>query len=171
MKKYNYLEAMKEDIISWIDDNILIYDFDSVSDLEQLLNDTLWAEDSVTGNASGSYTFSRYKAEECLCHNWDLLEEALSEFDCLPRAISEGPEYCDVTIRCYLLAQAVSAALESLGLVDLNGSIVNIEQCVNLMDDDIREAIHNSLSPCSNQEFLDEYCRRHEETFGEQFSL
>lgn len=43
-------------------------------------NDTLFACDSVTGNASGSYTFNTWTAEEYLCHNWELLGEALTEF-------------------------------------------------------------------------------------------
>lgn len=31
---------------------------------------------------------------------------------------------------------------------------------VNLMDDDIREAVHSDFSPCSDREFLTEYCKR-----------
>lgn len=40
---------------------------------------------------------------------------------------------------------------------------------VSVMDDDIREAVHNDLAPCTEQEFMDEYCKRHENRFGTLF--
>ena len=80
MTKYNYLEAVKEDVKNYIDSEINFTDFDSLEELEEKLNDELWTEDSVTGNASGSYYCNAYKAEESIAHNWDLLEEALDEF-------------------------------------------------------------------------------------------
>lgn len=42
---------------------------------------------------------------------------------------------------------------------------------VQLMDDEIREAVHMDLSPCSDQEFFDEYCKRHFEKYNEEFML
>ena len=80
MTKYNYLEAVKEDVKNYIDSEINFTDFDSLEELEEKLNDELWTEDSVTGNASGSYYCNSYKAEESIAHNLDLLEEALDEF-------------------------------------------------------------------------------------------
>lgn len=71
------------------------------------LNEKLFVEDSVTGNASGSYTFNAWKAEEYLCHNLDLLAEANEEFGGSSDILSDGAEMCDVTIRCYLLWQAI----------------------------------------------------------------
>lgn len=113
---YNYLEAVTEDVMEYIQDNIDLNEWKGNRDgLEDVLNETLWIEDSVTGNASGSYTFSRYQAEEYLAHNWDLLAEALEEFgadDVNP--IDKGAEWCDVMIRCYLLGQAISAVLDEL---------------------------------------------------------
>lgn len=56
--------------------------------------------------------------------------------------------------------------------VMLNGSEVDFEACVALMDDDIRESIHADLAPCTEQEFLDAYVERHAEKFsGEQFQV
>jgi hypothetical protein len=81
------------------------------------LNDRLFIEDSVTGNASGSYTFNAWQAEENLCHNLDLLGEAFSEFcveDSALKEAMESAEGCDVTIRCYLLGQAISEVLDEL---------------------------------------------------------
>ena len=113
--KYNYFEAVKADVLSYISENINLDEFDSFDDLENALNDELWVADSVTGNASGSYTLNTWQAEENLCHNWDLLAEALREFGCESVDIlDKGAEWCDVTIRCYLLGQAISEALEEI---------------------------------------------------------
>ena len=117
--KYNYLEAIKEDIKNYIFDmhtpeGIKALLEDEREDWEETLNDALWCEDSVTGNASGSYTFSTWQAEENLCHNLELLGEALEEFGCKGDYLSKGAEACDVTIRCYLLGQAISEALDEI---------------------------------------------------------
>lgn len=110
---YNYLEAMVDDVREYINNEINLSDYENKNALEEYLNDTLWVEDSVTGNASGSYTFNTYKAEEYLCHNMDLLEECCAEFGGdMAEYISRGAEYCDVSIRCYLLGQAIAEALE-----------------------------------------------------------
>lgn len=112
---YDYLEAVKADVLEYISENVNLAEWRGDRDgLEEDLNDRLWIEDSVTGNASGSYTFSSWQAEENLCHNGDLLQEALSEFGCSENPIERGAEWCDVTIRCYLLGQAISDALDEL---------------------------------------------------------
>lgn len=126
MERYDYFEAVKEDVKQWINDHDdWQADFadesgkwlreDNREDIEQDLNDRLFIEDSVTGNASGSYTFNTWQAEENLCHNLDLLGEALTEFCCEPNYITEkGAEACDVTVRCYLLGQAISEVLNEI---------------------------------------------------------
>ena len=53
----------------------------------------------------------------------------------------------------------------------LNNELVDFEACVMLMDDDLREEIHEDMAPCGEQEFLDEYVRRHSEKFGEEFTI
>jgi hypothetical protein len=115
MTNYNYLEAVTEDVREYIREEINLGEWKGNADgLGEHLNDTLWITDSVTGNASGSYTFSTWKAEEYLAHNWDILAEALTEFCCECNPIEKGAEWCDVTIRCYLLGQAIAEALEEL---------------------------------------------------------
>lgn len=111
---YDYREAVKDDVLEYINNEINFEDFDSLEELEEKLNEDLWTEDSVTGNASGSYTFSTYEAEENLAHNWDLLAEALEEFGGEENPISKGAEWCDVTIRCYLLGECIAEALEEI---------------------------------------------------------
>lgn len=111
---YDYREAVKEDVLEYIRNEINLEDFDTLEELEEHLNETLWTEDSVTGNASGSYTFSTYEAEENICHNLDLLGEALDEFGGSCDILKDGAEAADVTIRCYLLGESIDAALEEI---------------------------------------------------------
>ena len=112
---YDYKEAVKEDILQYIRDEVELSAFDDMEELEEYLNKELWIEDSVTGNASGSYTFSTWEAEENLCHNFDLLAEAAAEFgESLDKILKDGAEAADVAIRCYLLAEAVAEALEEI---------------------------------------------------------
>lgn len=114
--EYNYFNAVKFDVMDYISENVNLDEWKGNKEgLYEYLNDTLWAEDSVTGNGSGSYTFSRYKAEEYICHNLDILAEAIEEFGGNTDVLKDGPEACDVTIRCYLLGQAISEALDELG--------------------------------------------------------
>lgn len=111
--RYDYYEVVKNDIKEYIkkhDIDVTSEDFDRDD-----LCDRLWVSDSVTGNASGSYTFNAYQAEENLCHNWDLLEEALEEFGQTDVNILEkGAEWCDVTIRCYLLGQCLDEVIDEI---------------------------------------------------------
>ena len=113
MERYDYYEVVKNDIKEYIKENdidVTSEDFDRDD-----LCDHLWVDDSVTGNGSGSYTFSTWKAEENLCHNWDLLEEALEEFGQTDVNILEkGAEWCDVTIRCYLLGQCLDEVIDKI---------------------------------------------------------
>lgn len=111
---YDYREAVKEDILQYINDEINFEDFDTLEELEEKLNEELFTCDSVTGNASGSYTINTYEAEENIAHNWELLEEALAEFGSDVNPICKGAEWCDVIIRCYLLGECIAAALEEI---------------------------------------------------------
>lgn len=116
MERYDYLRAVTEDVKQYILDEVdASSQYADREALEEALNDALWAADSVTGNASGSYYCNAYMAEEALAHNWDLLAEALAEFgEDGVDVLRWGAEAMDVTIRCYLLSQAISAALDAL---------------------------------------------------------
>lgn len=116
MTTYNYLEVVTEDVRNYIEENIDRADWiDDRNGLEEKLNDDLFVEDSVTGNASGSYTFNTCQAEENLCHNMGLLEEACTELGSdIGKIIKDGVETCDVTIRCYLLSRAIADVLDEL---------------------------------------------------------
>lgn len=107
MEKYDYLSAVESDVREYIENNVNFHDYSDLDEMKEDLNEKLFVEDSVTGNASGSYTFNAWKAEEYLCHNLDLLAEANEEFGGNSDILSNGAEMCDVTIRCYLLGQAI----------------------------------------------------------------
>ena len=110
----DYEEEVKSDVLDYIRNEIDFEDFETLDELEEKLNDDLWINDSVTGNTSSSYTRNSYEAEENIAHNRDLLQEALNEFGSDESPISKGAEWCDVTIRCYLLGECIAAALEEI---------------------------------------------------------
>lgn len=114
MEKYNYFEAVKNAVLDYINENEIKVTTSNKDELAEQLHDDLWTNDSVTGNGSGSYFFNTWKAEEALCHNLDLLGEACEEFGSTADLLKDGAEACDVTIRCYLLPQAISEALDEL---------------------------------------------------------
>ena len=112
MFTYNYNQAVKDDIINYINENMDFADYMTIDELEDALHETeLNYEDSITGNASGSYTFSRYEAGENLIGNFDLLEEALNHFGC---AFEGDEETCDVLIRCYLVDDCIDEAVAEI---------------------------------------------------------
>lgn len=116
-EKYNYLEAVKSGVETYIDDEIEIANWTGKrAELEEKLYSDLWDNDSVTGNGSGSYTFNSWQAEEYICHNLDLLAEALQESGHKVDILEKGAEWCDVVIRCYLLGQAITESLDKLGI-------------------------------------------------------
>ena len=113
---YDYNEAVKADVREYIKNEIDLKEWKGNRDeLERKLHADLWADDSVTGNGSGSYTFNTYEAEENLMHNLDLLEEALDDMGySYSYLIDNGAEAADVLIRCYLLSDAISDVLDEL---------------------------------------------------------
>ena len=84
MERYDYLRAIKEDVLNYINENNIVV------------------------------TSENRDEEEYLCHNWELLGEALTEFGCDMSYLGKGAEACDVTIRCYLLGQAISEVLDEI---------------------------------------------------------
>lgn len=111
---YNYFDAVCDDVRKEIRENWAdrFVDFETLDELREALNDELWVNDHVTGNASGSYTFSTWQAEEYLAHNWDVLEDACAEFGAdMGEEVKKGAESADVLIRCYFLGAAIDEVL------------------------------------------------------------
>ena len=116
---YDYHQAVLEDVIEAIWQEEPWKECNDRDELSDKLNDELWTVDSVTGNGSGSYTFSRAKAEEFLRGNAELIQEMASEFgmddgEIGRRFMASDWEWFDVSIRCYLLSWAIQYALDLL---------------------------------------------------------
>ena len=121
MTNYNYLEAITDDVMEFIKNEVNLQDYNNEDDFIEYLNDTLWTDDSVTGNGSGSYTFNRYKAKEYVVDNMELVAEMADEFGVDNKTLGEkfrdeDWEYFDVSIRCYLLYQAITEAIEKMNI-------------------------------------------------------
>lgn len=80
MERYDYLRAIKEDVLNYINENNIVVTSENRDEVEQDLNDT----------------FNTWTAEEYLCHNWELLGEALTEFGCDMSYLEKGAEACDI---------------------------------------------------------------------------
>lgn len=105
---YNYYKEVSKDVQDYIIEHQEQLSCYSREDLEEYLNEKLWNEDCVTGNASGSYTFCTQTAKEYVCDNMELLIDACRDFsETLDSVLSRGWEYCDVTLRCYVLIDNV----------------------------------------------------------------
>ena len=118
---YNYIEAMKKDILEAIEDcnDYKRYPAESREDYAERLEDDMWACDSVTGNECGSYTRNAAKAMDYVHDNHALLAESVREFCCPTQEVVDhflngDWEWFDVTIRCYLLSQAISEVIDEL---------------------------------------------------------
>lgn len=113
-EKYDYMAAVEDDIRNYFKENNIVITSENKEEMFEELTERLWVCDSVTGNASGSYTFSTWKAEEYLCHNLDLLAEACEAFGSNIDILKNGAEACDVTIRCYLLNECLNNVLDDV---------------------------------------------------------
>ena len=51
-------------------------------------------------------------------------------------------------------------------VINQHGKSIDFAAAVNLMDDNLREQIHDDLAPCTEQEFFNEYARRHRQKYG-----
>lgn len=56
-------------------------------------------------------------------------------------------------------------------VINMNGTEINYEAAVELMDDEIREELHMDLAPCTEQEFFTAYEKAHAEKYGEEWEL
>ena len=56
-------------------------------------------------------------------------------------------------------------------VINMNGTEINYEAAVMLMDDEIRESLHFEIAPCTEQEFFTAYEKAHAEKCGEEWEL
>lgn len=141
------------------------------------LYDALFVDDSVTGNGSGSYTMSSAKAAENVAGIiWDEeFAERCKEYGYDGVPTDQGPEAVDVIARCLALGELSGELCDAweeekrATVTDAHGKPVNFEAASHLMDDDIREALHNGPE-LSNQAFFDAYADAHRAKYGEDFA-
>ena len=117
MEKYDYREAIKSEMIDFLDwesEYGELGPYDSPDEMYDNLYERMMDCDSITGNESGQYCSSEWEAEECLCHNMDLLKDA---FDCYGYStdyLEKGAQWCDVIVRCYLVGEVLSEVLSKV---------------------------------------------------------
>ena len=115
---YDYYANVKDDVLSYINDEIRPGEYWDRDELESYLNDELFCDDNVTGNGCGSYTRNRSQAKEYVLDNTDLLKECIEGFDGKDKLIDwffdDDYERMDVTIRCYVLGGCINDALDEI---------------------------------------------------------
>ena len=108
----------------------------------------------------GRTRLERYNNQYLLCGEIAWIEE--NEYD-EDGEFDQGGSVIELSAESYKAEkdedEAVTAILE------------NFASAVELMDDEIREAVHADLAPCTDEEFLVEYMKRHEEKYGEPFTI
>ena len=56
-------------------------------------------------------------------------------------------------------------------VINKNGTPIDYDAAVMLMDDDIREELAADLAPCTDQKFFTAYEAAHEARYGEEWEL
>ena len=56
-------------------------------------------------------------------------------------------------------------------VINANGYELEFESAVMHMDDDIREALHREMAPCTEQDLFSAYEKAHAEKYGEEWEL
>ena len=102
----DYIRETEENAREWIEENK-----EYINRNEDMI-DALWCEDSVTGNGSGSYTFSSAAAWDnvagsgwldCLLFDEDFTRELDDMGESIGELFARGPETIDVTARVLAL--------------------------------------------------------------------
>ena len=58
-----------------------------------------------------------------------------------------------------------------MNVINMNGTAIDFETAVSMMDDEIRESVHAELAPCTEQEFFTSYEKAHADKYGEEWEL
>lgn len=113
MTREEYLNQIKADILENYGDEIM------KGASREEIEEKAWIDDGVTGNASGSYTFSRSEAKENIDGAEDVIRDLVQDYaidsdTVAEKFLYEDWEYFDVSIRCYLLDEAIDMAFEDI---------------------------------------------------------
>ena len=118
MTKEDYNEELENDIkdaisIEFEESEIEEMSEDDFRNQIELLD--LYNRDDVTGNASGSYTFNAWEAEENICHMWDEIQDMIDEGFITIDSFQYRAEGIDVALRCYFLNEALENVISEYG--------------------------------------------------------
>ena len=113
---YSYREAVKEDVKAWMEEN------PEYGHEYEAIFEACWIADGVTGNGSGSYTCNRLQAREYFFEDSDsddyimqMIDEGLATYEEVGKHMATADwEFIDVSIRCYLLGEAIQEVLDEL---------------------------------------------------------
>ena len=137
MEKYDYRRAITDDVKDWIVNNTDIPEEGITEgrddDLYDWIYDEVFNEDSITGDGPYYYDTEDF-CSKCLSGNFDLLYEAIREFNPDNDAMSliehyeekDLARYFDCIIRCYLLMDCIYQAVEEL---KQDGTIPYSDKC------------------------------------------
>ena len=119
MERYNYYDAVKDDVIKAIreDTELEPREDEDRDNYQERLEDALWASE-VTGNGPYAYYYSEEEdAIAAVMGNLDLCKETYLDFGIEDDAVDfmSSIQAADVTIRCYVLPSAIDAAIDELG--------------------------------------------------------
>ena len=119
MLKEDYIDELENDIKEVIsnefeEDELQEMSEDDFRDKIELLD--LYNDDCVTGNASGSYEFSAWKAEENICHMWDEIQNMIDEGFITIDSFQYGAEGIDVALRCYFFNEALENVIDEMSV-------------------------------------------------------
>ena len=112
---YDYRKAMKEDILSYIEENGVDLSL-SFEELYEQLYEEMWDNNDITGNGSRlGYTMGdEDEAWSYVAENRELLIEAADDFEADCRQFFKEPIEADATIRCYLLDLILEEVIDAL---------------------------------------------------------
>lgn len=78
----------------------------------------------------------------------------------------EAPDDLDEALVAY-----IENEIRFFPMVQMYGRWVDYHAVAMMMDDEIREELHNEMAPCEPQAFMDAYLVRHEKKFNERFEI
>lgn len=126
MEKYDYYDAVKEDVLNAIkeDDELLPREDEDRTDYEERLTDALWASKVTVKGPFAYYFKDEEDAIAAIMTNLDLCREAYQKFGLDVDAVAFMSNIrsadafmlnicsADVTIRCYILSSVIHDIIE-----------------------------------------------------------
>ena len=107
---------VKENVRSYIRDNIKILEYISRDEKEEIISNGVLTEymNPLLVQANKKFAdIENWTAEEHLCHNFDLLFKAVNVFGLdFEQTLTGQPAYADGIVRCYVVERAVSEVLD-----------------------------------------------------------